>query len=346
MVIDAFPSPSRAHLAGREVLAFAGCNYLGLAHHPRPRLAAAHAAEHLGLSIHASRATSGDSAELLALELDLRAHFRCEDVAVLPSGYLANLAAAQALRADHDLAILDEHAHPSLSDAFASAGLPSRTFPHAQAAAATALARAQPRTLVATDSVFGTRAVRAPIDALARGLPPTATLLLDDAHAFAATSPRGSFDHLDLPSLVVTGSLAKGLGCQGGFVAAGAAIIDRVRLSNAYVCSTPPSPSIVAAARAALAILRDEPDRFDRLSRHSAALAEALAPIATIPDPLPFAIINHPDAGDLHARLLDHAILIPLLTYPGSGNALRASVTSEHTPAEIDRLADTLRAML
>ncbi|RMH12181.1 MAG: pyridoxal phosphate-dependent aminotransferase family protein, partial [Planctomycetota bacterium] len=115
---------------GRQMLSFAGCNYLGLAHEPRVLAAATIGMEQFGLSMSASRETSGNTVLHESLEAALAQTTSAESVLVVPDGYTANLAAAQTLRAlGVRYAVIDERAHRSLRDAATAAGMNVTTYP-------------------------------------------------------------------------------------------------------------------------------------------------------------------------------------------------------------------------
>src|SRR5882724_4608354 len=110
---------------------FGGCDYFRLASHPKV-IAALHAgAERYGLNVAASRLTTGNHALYVKLERTLAAFFGVESATLISGGYLANLVAAQALAGNFSHALIDERAHPSLSDAARFLDCPTIRFRHA-----------------------------------------------------------------------------------------------------------------------------------------------------------------------------------------------------------------------
>ncbi|USN98943.1 MAG: aminotransferase class I/II-fold pyridoxal phosphate-dependent enzyme [Phycisphaeraceae bacterium] len=342
---------------GIDAACFAGCNYLGLAHDPRVLDAARSAAGRVGVSTSASRATSGNTDDHAGLEVEV-AVFVSRDRfpgLLLPDGYTANLAAAQGLAENHRCAVLDERAHRSLFDAARLAGLPIVTYPHKRAdLAAELLADLDVPAAVMTDGVFTAHGAVAPLRGLADALRPGDTLLVDDCHGFCVLGEggRGTCDELglDLESgrIVITTTLAKGLGCGGGVVIGPNRFIDGVQAnSTAYICTTPVSPIIAAAGREALRIVKAEPDRVARLRDNTTLLREVCdQPTDRTGDPpTPIVAITPPSPGSRLARtLLDGGLYVPLMTYPGGPSAeyLRISVTSEHSEEQIRRLGHAL----
>jgi 8-amino-7-oxononanoate synthase len=355
---------SRATIGGAELIAFAGCNYLGLAHDPRVLACVREAAGRFGLSTSASRETSGNTPVHEQLEMELVRFIA--DVppgpvggVLVPDGYTANLAAAQGLVGRCGYAIVDRRAHASLADAARCAGMTVECFEHLDAnAARRALGRLGGPAVVMTDGVFTTDGSVAPVADLLDALRDGDTLLIDDCHGFCVLGGgRGvCADHgLDPAALrdrlVITTTLAKGLGGGGGIVIADAGMIDRIRAqAHAYVCTTPISPIVAAGTLRALEIVREEPERIVRLSENARRLRVAMGePIGDDRAAVPICarpVASESEGSALFARLRDAGVFVPLMAYPGGPTPwyLRASVTSEHTAEEIDCLALAMSA--
>lgn len=349
-------APATARVDGRNRVLFGGCNYLGLAQDSRVAHAATQAIATYGLSTSASRETTGNAAEHAHLESELRDFTQSESALLVPDGYLANLVAMQALSSRGTRsAVLDERAHPSIRDAARLAGLTTTTYRHLDASdAARALAASDGPAVLATDAVFAADGAIAPAAQLCQALRPGDTLLLDDCHAFCVLGRqgRGTADHLDLPrpDLVVTTTLAKGLGCAGGVVLGSEALIATARrASTAYICTTPTAPALAAAARAALGLLQTDPALHDRLRANTTALARVLTQ-AGIPgqsDDTPIFAFTLPGPAAmraLHAQAWDEGLWLPLVEYPGGPAPLyfRLAVTAAHTQQHLDHLAAIL----
>jgi len=335
---------------------FAGCDYLGLSRNPDARAAAVAALRDHALSTTASRTTSGDTPPHRELEHEL-GDFMGKPAVLLPDGYTANIAACEALAAlpDPPTALVDDRAHPSLLVAARAAGLPVRTFAHADPDDA---ARRRPLGPVAvlTDGVFTAHGALAPAAEFLADLDAGDHLLLDDCHAFGVLGPegRGTADHLGLddPRIIVTSTLKKALAAGGGFVAGPAEIVDLVRTrATAYICTTPAAPALIAAARANLAHLRAHAgDLLPRLHANAARLHAGLSGLGLVA-PQPHAATTPIAAFDLGRRndrvnvaLCAAGFTLPLMSYPGGPSAsyFRASVSAAHTPENIDALLETL----
>jgi len=346
-------SATRVRLDGRELVTFAGCDYLGLAHDRRVVEALRGGADRCGISAGASRSTTGTCSAHERLEAELARLIGTEACALTPDGFLANLAAAEAIGPAHALA--DADAHPTLVESF---GADVRRYPHLDAGAAAKLAEELRvdggRLALCTDGVFAATGDVAPLDrlvAILRG--PDDLLLADDCHGTGVLGVGGSGTPahfgLDGTRLAVTTTLAKALGCAGGVVGGASAIIERVRRTTAYVCTTPIAPAMAEAALEALRIIGQEPDRLDRLHDNERRMRSALHSVGIdtggSPTPIFCFTMGTPDSmRRIERDLLRAGFLAPLVEYPGSpaGGCFRLIVTSEHEPGQIDALAACL----
>lgn len=349
-----------ARLGGREFVIFGGCNYLGLAQHPRVTAAAAGAIGRFGLSTSASRETTGNTCVHQDLESELASFCGFEAGLLVPDGYIANLAAAQGLAAcGFRNAVVDERAHASLRDAAGMSGMTVRLFGHLDAGSAReALEGCVGPAAVMTDSVFAADGALAPARELLGALRRGDMLLLDDCHGFAVLGAqgRGMADHLglDRARLMVTTTLAKGLGCGGGMVMGAWVLIDTARAcSTASICTTPTSPVLAAGALEAVRVLRDEPWLHGRLTENTRLVREVLSqagisPGAGIAPIIAFTVGDEPTMRRVHHELLDRGVLAPVVGYPGGPAPVyfRLSVSAMHTQAQIGLLGDSLRGAL
>lgn len=350
-------SATTVTMNGREYLAFGGCNYLGLANHPEVLAAATAGLQQFGLSTTASRETTGNATVHELLENELAAFVRQEACILTAEGYTANFAACQGLAQTIGIALLDSHAHRSIRNAAVAAGMQVFEYEHLKIESAAWLVRQYKDCGIAimTDSVFAADGAVAPLPDLLRLLPPLrSALLVDDCHGFCVLGEhgRGAISHfsLDDPRVLLTTTLAKGLGCYGGAVLGRSNFIAHVRdVAAVYRSSTPIPPAIAEACRAALkSVLRDT-SLIPSLRRNIGLMREELKRLSLRlpPEGVPiftFALVSEPLMQRVHDQLLADGILAPLISYPGgpAERYFRVVVNAKHTPADIRRLGSAL----
>lgn len=365
-------SATSVTLDGREVLAFGGCNYLGLGWHPAVHGALVRGLQQYGLSTSASRETTGNTLAHDRLERELASFLGTEDGVVVPDGYTANLAIAETIAKEmttsagtRPVAIVDRRSHRSIREAITGSGMDLVEFEHLnheQAAGAIAMQAALGRPMVVfTDGVFTAEGAIAPVRELLAALPAKgAVLVVDDCHGFCTMGPGGAGTLSELgidpadARIIITTTLAKGLGCHGGVIAGSAAWCGKVRArGSAYICTTPVSPAIATAAVTALDIVTREPGRVQRLRQNAASLKAGLRGLGLrlIETPAPiaaFLLESETLMRRVHAELLAEGILAPLIAYPGGPAAcyFRVSITCEHTAEQIERLIAALGSKL
>jgi 8-amino-7-oxononanoate synthase len=344
---------------GRELIVFAGCDYLGLAHHPRVIAAMEKGVREFGLSASASRETSGNTVAHDELERDLARFFGVEVALLTPDGYLSNLIAAQGLPVAITTVMVDAESHVSVRDALAATGRRTRDYALADAAAAGRLARelrGSPFAIV-TDGIFPVLCKLAPLRELLELLPPDGLLIVDDSHGVGVLGERGrgsvELAGLADPRIVITGTLSKALGCFGGFVVGSREVVEPMRRrSHAYVGSTPIPPAIARAAIEALRLVDEEPERRVRLLENARPFRKQFAslgfPIPTVPYPvlkLDFKTVQENESAE--RAFIEDGLLVPRVHYPdGLEDYFRIALRADHTLRQLQTLMSTLRTKI
>ncbi|MCP9207730.1 8-amino-7-oxononanoate synthase [Streptomyces sp. NEAU-Y11] len=274
--------------ADSPLLDLASNDYLGLARHPQVTAAAADAARHWGAGATGSRLVTGSTELHAALEEELAAFCGFEAALVFSSGYAANLAAVSALSDRDALVVSDAGNHASLIDGCRLSRADVEVVPHADPAAVRKVLDAEGResgggrgrrALVVTDSVFSVDGDAAPLPALAAACRSHgAALVVDDAHGLGVLGEggRGAVHAVGLagaPQVVVTATLSKSLGSQGGAVLGPARVIEHlVNAARTFIFDTGLNPAAVGAALASLRLLAAEPERAVRARAVATAL--------------------------------------------------------------------------
>lgn len=276
--------------ADERFIDLASNDYLGLTADPRVAEAAAAAASVWGAGATSSRLVAGTTRLHLDLEQELAALAGMEAALVFSSGYLANIGVITALGGPGTLIVADEHCHASMIDGFRLSRSRTESFTHNSVEDAGRLLadRQEPRALIAVESLYSVLGDEAPLAALlALAEDHDAVLLIDEAHSLGVTGTgtfqgRGAVAGTFLaghPNVVVTATLSKALGSQGGAVL-GSALLREHLLNRArsFIFDTGLAPASAAAALAAVRIIRDEPWRAESVRSNAAALAAGLAP--------------------------------------------------------------------
>ena len=357
------PQGTRVVVDGRELIAFASNDYLGLANHPALIASAREAAQRFGVGAGASHLVSGHFGSHAALETEIAAFVRpCIGARALlfSSGYLANLSILTALAGRGDAIFADHLNHACLNDGALLSRADLVRYAHGDVAALRArlVASKAQRKLIATDAVFSMDGDLAPLPALLRLADEfDAWVVVDDAHGFGVLGDgRGSVSEFELMSerIVLMGTLGKAAGVAGAFVAAHPAVIETlVQTARPYIYTTAAPPLVAEVLRTSLAIIRDEPARRVHLAalirqfrERVAALAYRLADSRTAIQPL--IVGANETAVDLSAALMRCGFWVPAIRPPSvpKGTArLRVSLSAAHTHADVDALADALASL-
>jgi len=364
MRVIAGAQSARMSVDGREVLLFAGSNYLDLAHHPEVVEAAAAAARAFGCAAGGSRLINGNLEIHEALESELADYLGTEAALAFSTGYMANVGVIPALAGRGDLVISDALSHASIVDGCRLSRAEVRIFPHADLDHLEKLLRETASTrrdvLVVVDGVYSMDGDVAP---LAELVPLAkrwgAMVLVDDAHGTGTlgATGRGSAELCGVGRDVdvVLGTLGKSLGSFGAFVAGSRPLRDLlVNTARSFIFSCALAPPQVAAARAALAVMRREPWRREQLSQNADRLRSGLAArgIATAPSAthiLPVIVGDNDATMQVCERLLERGVYAQGIRHPSvpEGTArLRITPMATHRSSEIDYVVDLLAKAL
>jgi 7-keto-8-aminopelargonate synthetase-like enzyme len=185
----------------------------------------------------------------------------------------------------------------------------------------------------------------------------SARLVVDEAHGLGVlgTSGRGAADRLGvLPRVdAVTIALSKALASVGGAIMTSRAAAEGIRVSAMpYVFSAGNDPASVAAALAALRVLRSEPERVTRLQDNTALLRRVLEEHGAAPIVGDGAVVAVPTGHDLvtgsawraafEAGVYSNAVTYPAV--PRGRGVLRLTVMATHTAEQLRRAGEVVAA--
>ncbi len=278
------PQGPRVLLDGRPVLLLCSNNYLGLADHPRVREAAAEAAMRYGAGSGASRLVSGNMTIHRRLEEQLAAFKGSETCLLFGSGFLANAGVVSALAREGDVVFSDKLNHASIVDGCRLSRAETFVYDHCDVDHLEwGLRQAAGRgSLIVTDGVFSMDGDVAPLmEIVELAQRYDARVMVDEAHGTGCVGPggRGLVASLALEDEVdvVVGTLGKSLGSYGAYVLCDKAMAKYlINTARTLIFSTALPPPAVAAAIAALELLREQPRRVEKLQRNAQVLRDAL----------------------------------------------------------------------
>lgn len=348
----------RPRAAVETVIDLASNDYLGLARDPRVIQGAVDAVRIWGAGATGSRLVTGSTELHAELEAELAAFCGTGAALVFSSGYTANLGAVTALSGPGSLVVSDAGSHASLVDACRLSRarvvvVPSHDVGAVDAALA---ARAESRAMVVTDSVGSADGELAPLSALlAVCRARRATLLADEAHGLGVRGAggRGLAAELGLagaPELVLTATLSKSLGSQGGVVLATPAVVEHlVNVARPFIFDTALAPAAAGAALAALRVLNVEPALPERVLAAAAAIATAAGvrePSSAVTSVILGATQRAVDAA---AECLARGVLVGCFrppSVPEGTSRLRLTAHAGLSGDDLARVADVLTAVL
>ncbi len=343
----------------RQLVYFSGCDYFRLARDPRLARAAARALASHGLNVAASRRTTGNHPIYAQLETALAGFFGAEAALVLPDGYLAPLAAAQALAGGFTHVLLDEFAHGALVDAARMFDCPVKVFQHRNVpdlARQVSRCGRGARPILLTDGMFSHDGSVAPLRDYLKIVPAPGRILVDDAHGVGVlgATGQGSLEHAGVSRtrVVQCATLSKAFGAYGGVVLGSRHLREKILArSRSFIGTTPVPPPLAGAALAALQCLRRDPARRKRLFRHVSLVRQQLQRAGWDITETPGPIIRLPALSAhgeklLKQLLLDTGIYPPFLKYSGATarGIFRFVLSSEHTSIHLDQLTAVLTA--
>lgn len=261
---------------GQTLLSFCSNDYLGLANHPEVKQAFIKGVEQYGAGSGAAHLVNGHSQAHHALEEELAAFTGYPRALLFSTGYMANLGVAQSLCGRGDAVFEDRLNHASLLDAGLLSGARLQRYHHRDVdnLRQKISERIGGEKLVMTDGVFSMDGDLAPIPQLAEACQQQdAWLMVDDAHGFGVlgTRGRGSLEYLQCGKNQVPiymGTLGKGLGTAGAFVAGSVDFIEYlIQKARTYIYTTAMPAAVAEATRTSLMLVQKEAWRREHLNQ-------------------------------------------------------------------------------
>ncbi|AKC39223.1 8-amino-7-oxononanoate synthase [Mycolicibacterium phlei] len=349
----------RTRSAAEPEIDLASNDYLGLARHPEVIEAGVEALRVWGAGSTGSRLVTGNTELHEELERELADFMGTQSALVFSSGYTANLGAVVALSGPGTLIVSDARTHASLIDAcrLSRARVVVTPYRDTQAVAAALAQRPEERALVLTDAVFSADGALAPLtDLYAVCRSHGAVLLVDEAHGLGVRGAggRGLVSEVGLAGredLVVTVTLSKALGSQGGAVLGSEAVrAHLVDAARPFIFDTGLAPAAVGSALAALRLMAVESERVRAVLDHAATLGQWCG-LADRPESavVPVVLGDPTVAFNAAKACLEQGVRVGCFrppSVPEGQSLLRLTARASLTDADMDRVREVLSGVL
>ena len=352
----------RPRPAAEDVLDLASNDYLGLARDKRVIDAAVEATTTWGAGSTGSRLVTGTTELHAELERELASFTGASAALVFSSGYLANLGAVTALSGADCTIVSDVGNHASIVDACRLSRATVVVTPHRDVAAVDAALsrRTTRRALVVTDAVFSVDGDLAPLPELHEVARSNGALLVvDEAHALGVVGAEGrgathAAGVAGEPDVVLTVTLSKALGAQGGAVLGHPDVVEHLtNTARAFIFDTALAPASAGAALAALRVLGAEPGLAATARNRAAALAEVAAETGrevSRPDAAVVSLLigDPAEAVDAAKVCLERGVRVGCFrppSVPDARSRLRLTARADLTDADIERVRAAFAAL-
>ena len=350
-------------MEGRKVIMAGSNNYLGLTTHPKVKEAARQALEKYGTSCSGSRYLTGTID--LHEEMEVRiAEFMGKEAALLyTTGYQTGQGVIQPMVGRNDIIFSDKDNHASIvSGNLMAKGVDTQVVRYRHndmedLRKRLALAPEEAGKLIVTDGVFSAFGTIVNLtDMYKVAAEYGAQVLVDDAHAFGVIGEGGrgtasEFGLVDQVDLTLC-TFSKTLASIGGFVVGSERAINYLKHhSSALIFSASPTPASVAAALAALEVLKEEPERVVQLNANAEYVRQGLKDMNyDVRDGrtaiVPVMIYDDEKAFKLWKSLYDGGIFVNVFVSPATppnSAMMRNSFMATHQKEHLDKILDAYK---
>ena len=362
----AYPTADHFTQAGtNDVTVWCSNDYLGMSQHPAVCAAMHEAIEEVGAGSGGTRNISGTTHYHVELEAELADLHGKESALLFTSAYIANDATLSTLvkLIPGTVIFSDQKNHASMIEGILRGGGAKHIFRHNDVEHLEEMLKQVPLAtpkIIVFESVYSMDGHIAPIAAICELAEKyNALTYLDEVHAVGLYGPRGGgiaeregvMDRVD----IINGTLAKGFGVMGGYIAASRACCDAIRsFAPGFIFTTSLAPAIAAGALASIRHLkRSEIERArlnERVKKVKGLMGNARLPVMDNPSHIVPVMVGDP----VHCKAVTDSLLtryrlyvqpINYPTVPRGTERLRFTPSPVHTDAEIAYLIGALEEL-
>jgi 5-aminolevulinate synthase len=355
-----------AHGKTHRAINFCSNDYLAMSVHEDIISKLGYVTNKVGTGSGGTRNISGSTIYHRELENSIASLHQKDAALLFGSAYLANLTALSVIgKMLNDVVFIsDEHNHASIIEGIKASGSVKKIFRHNDVMALENILQSipidQPKVIV-FESVYSMSGTVAPIMEIARlAKKYQALTYVDEVHAVGIYGKHGGglTEELAIQNEIdiINGTLAKGFGVFGGYIAGNKVLVDAVRsLGAGFIFTTSLPPAICAAATRSIEYLRNNllirPQYHQKVQILRSVLTVNEIPFfnnQTHITPIP--IGDEKRCKEISDSLLElYGIYIQPIVFPtvAKGEAcLRITISTKHTEAHFQLLADALKQLL
>jgi 8-amino-7-oxononanoate synthase len=343
----------------RRVIMCGSNNYLGLTTHPKVREAALHAIERYGTSCTGSRFLNGNMSLHEKLEAEIADWVGKESALVFSTGMQVNLGTISALVGRGDIVILDKEDHASIVDGSFLSGGKIERYRHNDMEHLKRVLESLPKDrgkLLVVDGLFSMEGDIAPLPEMVPLCKEFGVrLMVDDAHAMGVLGGgRGTAAHYDMTEDVdlIMSTFSKSFASLGGFIAGEQDVVEYIKHhARSLIFSASIPAANAASARAALQVMREEPERIQRVNEIGNYMREEYQRLGfdtgTSETPVVPILIGDDELTFMTWKLLfENGVFVNPVISPAVApgrQLLRTSYMATHMDEQLERVLETFK---